>query len=197
MGWGWGWGGGSAANGAKVDAGSSKPHIVFGACPCLTKSRGQSRAFWTLQHGRPLSIREMARLQGLDLAGMTVPVTDPQMGALLGNGFTATVIMRVMSAAITLSEAALPATAPGSSSQDSPNGNGVGEAGRASQNSNESATGDDGPATGGKPGTTTTPPAAAVQPATGGGDTTIPPAVAAPVFAWEWNPDADTPEKLL
>ena len=181
---------GSAVNSAKVDCGSSKPHWVFGASPCLTKSRGQSRAFWSLQHARPFSIRELARLQGLELADMKVPVTDAQMGALLGNGFTATVIMRVMSVAITLAEAAdmaqgdEPATRQPQASQNSQApARGDGAPSTASKNSSVSATGD-GPATGG-------------QPATGGGAPTTLPAAAVPAFRWMWDPDADTPESLL
>ena len=55
-------------------------------------------------HGRPLSIHELCRLQGLNSNEMKITVTKPQMGALLGNGFTCTVVARVMAAAIQAAE---------------------------------------------------------------------------------------------
>ena len=83
-----------------VDLGGSKVQMGWHHAPCLTKTRGQALAFWSMQHNRPLSVRELARLQGLNLDAMKINVSRSQMGGLLGNGFTCTVMARVCAAAI-------------------------------------------------------------------------------------------------
>ena len=74
--------------------------MSWGLAPCLTKTRGQSHAFWSMQHGRPLTVREMCRLQGLNPDWLNVNVSSKQMGGLLGNGFACTVLARIIAAAI-------------------------------------------------------------------------------------------------
>ena len=49
-----------------VDMCASKGHMMEDACPCITKARGGSLAFWSLPHGRALSASELVRLQGVD-----------------------------------------------------------------------------------------------------------------------------------
>ena len=83
-----------------ADLGGSKVQMGWHHAPCLTKTRGGALAFWTIQHNRPLSVRELARLQGLDIDRMNITVSCNQMGGLLGNGFTCTVMARVCAAAI-------------------------------------------------------------------------------------------------
>ena len=83
-----------------ADLGGSKVLMGWHHAPCLTKTRGEALAFWTMQHNRPLSVRELARLQGLNIDTMNITVSCNQMGGLLGNGFTCTVIARVCAAAI-------------------------------------------------------------------------------------------------
>ena len=83
-----------------ADLGGSKVQMGWHHAPCLTKTRGGALAFWTIQHNRPLSVRELARLQGLDIDRMNITVSCHQMGGLLGNGFTCTVLARVCAAAI-------------------------------------------------------------------------------------------------
>ena len=47
-----------------VDLCGSKVQMGWGISPCLIKSRGACFGFWSPQHGRPLSISELCRLQG-------------------------------------------------------------------------------------------------------------------------------------
>ena len=53
----------------------------------------------------------MARLQGLDLKGVNIPVSESLMGGLLGNGWAKTVIERILAAALVAAETAV--CAPG------------------------------------------------------------------------------------
>ena len=87
-----------------ADLGSSKVQVSFGQAPCLTRCRGQSFRLWSLQHARPLSLRELCRLQGLNLDEMVVTVGAKSMAGMLGNGFTCTVLARIVGGAIQAAE---------------------------------------------------------------------------------------------
>ena len=87
-----------------LDVGGTRVQVGHNFSPCVTRRRGAAFAMFSLQHGRPLSIHELCRLQGLNSNEMNIAVTKPQMGALLGNGFTCTVVARVMAAAIQAAE---------------------------------------------------------------------------------------------
>ena len=87
-----------------ADLGGTKVSSIQDIAPCLTKSRGSALAFWSIQHARALTVREMCKLQGLDSDTMNINVTPHQMGALLGNGFACTVMARVIAAAIQAAE---------------------------------------------------------------------------------------------
>lgn len=87
-----------------VDTCGSKTNIGIECSPCITRSRGSQKAFWSLQHGRPLSSNELLRLQGFDPASVWVNVTDNQLGALVGNAFTLTVFKQVLVAALNAAE---------------------------------------------------------------------------------------------
>jgi len=88
-----------------ADLGGSKTSVGWGISPCLTASRGHGMAFWSIQHGRILTVGEMCKLQGLDPARLNMDGLSPnQMGSLLGNGFACTVIARVIAAAIQAAE---------------------------------------------------------------------------------------------
>ena len=50
-----------------ADLGGSKVNLGWGVSPCLTKSREASLAFWSMQHGRHLTVRELCRLQGIEV----------------------------------------------------------------------------------------------------------------------------------
>ena len=83
-----------------VDIGGSKPSWGVGHCPCITATRASSKAFWSLQHGRRLTISEMLRLQGFDPTKVVRVGKDSAMGSRIGNSFTLTVLSRVMDAAL-------------------------------------------------------------------------------------------------
>ena len=83
-----------------VDLAGSKVQVGYGCAPCLTKARGAADAFFSLQHGRFLSLRELCRLQGLNVDLMKLNISRAQIGGMLGNGFTCTIIARVVAAAI-------------------------------------------------------------------------------------------------
>ena len=86
-----------------VDVGGTGVNMAVDHTPCLTKSRGQSRAFFNLQSGTFLSATELFRLQGYtddELMTMNMVVSENKLGALLGNAMTKTVLQRLISAAI-------------------------------------------------------------------------------------------------
>ena len=59
---------------AVVDTQGSKLSMGMETTTTLTRARGYSNAFWSLQHGRPLSVHEMLRLQGFDASVVKVPL---------------------------------------------------------------------------------------------------------------------------
>ena len=87
---------------AVVDTQSCKRNnsLLKGVAPCLTRSRGESFGFWSLQHGQPLTIRAMLALMGIDEADVCVNVPPRSLGALAGNAFPVTLLTRVLRAAI-------------------------------------------------------------------------------------------------
>ena len=89
-----------------VDTGSTTLNFGYNVCPCLTRSRCAGRGYWSMQHGRPLTISELARLQGFDIKTMNINVSEPQMGAMIGNGFSVNVWRRVFNAAVVAAEGA-------------------------------------------------------------------------------------------
>lgn len=87
-----------------VDLAGTKVQVGYHCAPCLTKTRGAADAFFSLQHARFLSLRELCRLQGLNVDHMQLNISRAQIGGMLGNGFTCTVIARVVAAAIQAAE---------------------------------------------------------------------------------------------
>ena len=87
-----------------VDAGGTNLNYGLDECPCLTKSRCQSRLFWSLQHGRFLTIFEMGRLQGFYVSSMRVSISPAAMGSLIGNAFSVPVWRAVFAAAMSSAE---------------------------------------------------------------------------------------------
>ncbi len=86
-----------------VDVGGTSVNMAVDCTPCLTKSRGQTRAFFNLQSGTFLGAAELFRLQGYtdeEMAAMNMVVSENKLGALLGNAMTKTVLQRLLSAAI-------------------------------------------------------------------------------------------------
>ena len=69
--------------------------------PSLSGKSGHRLAFWSLQHGRPLNVRELCKLQGLDINDMIVEgITCNELAAMLGNGWTCTMIARVLASGL-------------------------------------------------------------------------------------------------
>ena len=67
--------------------------LLKGEVPCLTR---RSRP-WIFSHGRYLTTKECARLQGFD-AEMQVCVSDSQFRAMLGNSMSVDVLKRLLGA---------------------------------------------------------------------------------------------------
>ena len=87
-----------------ADLGGTKVQVGHNICHCLTSHRARQNAFFSLQHRRYLTIRELGRLQGMNVDRMKINVSRTQIGAMLGNGFTSTVVARVIAAAIQATE---------------------------------------------------------------------------------------------
>ena len=62
-------------------------HIRIDRCPCITRTRGASKAFYSLKHERFLTLQELMRLQGFRQGRIEAPetVTEHQMGGMVGN----------------------------------------------------------------------------------------------------------------
>ena len=56
-------------------------------CPCITRARGNTRAFWSFSHHRFLHVDELMRLQGFAKGRIqpTEDTTDAMLGAMVGN----------------------------------------------------------------------------------------------------------------
>ena len=72
-------------------------HLLKGECPCLTR---KSRP-WIMSHGRYLTARECARLQGL-CDQMQVCVSDAEFRAMLGNSMSVDVLKARLGALVPL-----------------------------------------------------------------------------------------------
>ena len=83
-----------------VDTNASKPIAMTRWTPTLTRARGRSLSWWSLQHGRKLTISELMRVQGVSPGSVVMNVSPQQMGGLLGNAFTKPVIDRTIHQAI-------------------------------------------------------------------------------------------------
>ena len=135
-----------------ADLGGTNLNVGWGVCPCITKSRGAALAYWSISHGRPLTVNELCRLQGLNPDWLNITVSPHQMGALLGNGYACTVIARVIAAAIQAVECSATGGMPATGGRPAPD--------------NTPATGCK-PATGGMPAGGGNPPARGGNPADG------------------------------
>ena len=82
-----------------ADIGGSKPHVMFGTSPCLTRCRSGSRGYYSIKKQRFLSINDMCRLQGVPakhIAGWRRAVSTRQMGQVIGNAIPTCLIERVL-----------------------------------------------------------------------------------------------------
>ena len=80
-----------------IDCFSSRCNYAIGYTPCLTASRGSQRGFWITwkSHGF-LSVEEMLKLQGFDPAQVVQTISDNQMGKMIGNAFTQTIMEKLL-----------------------------------------------------------------------------------------------------
>ena len=82
-----------------VDLERGELYDGLGKAVHLPKAPG--RRMWSLQHGRFLNLREICRLQGLDIHEMIVQgVSCPDLELMLVNGSTCTMIARVLASGI-------------------------------------------------------------------------------------------------
>ena len=92
-----------------VDICATCPAVCTDALCTITRSRGYSLGYWSLQHGRQLTVPELLRLQGFEPEAMDWKgTTKNQMGAMIGNAFTRTVYARVHNAAVAASRSVSP-----------------------------------------------------------------------------------------
>ena len=82
-----------------IDIGGSTPKIGHGFCPCITKTRAGNMAFYSVKRYRRLSVDDMLKLQGFDprdFAGWQKIVSTRQMGMMVGNAMTLSIMERLM-----------------------------------------------------------------------------------------------------
>ena len=66
-----------------------------GECPCLTR---QTTRIWISLHGRYVTVKECALLQGFDLRRLSIVVSNRQMLAMLGNTMSVDVLKVILGA---------------------------------------------------------------------------------------------------
>ncbi len=91
-----------------VDAQSSQVNYQYNGIPCLTQARGKTLSHWKLQSGTFFSLTELCRLQGLsdqEIGQINLSaVTQNQLGGLLGNSFSKSVVQRILVRALRAAE---------------------------------------------------------------------------------------------
>jgi DNA-cytosine methyltransferase len=82
-----------------ADLGASYRKMMVDICPCLTATRSGDEAYWSVRRHRPLNMNELMLLQGMEpswLEGWEEVVSHRQMGKIVGNAMTITVMQRLM-----------------------------------------------------------------------------------------------------
>ena len=81
-----------------INLGGSSAHYMQNCCPCLTRSRSQSKeGFYASWLGRPLGVPEIIRLQGAPAQRFhDVGISPRQLGAIAGNAIPVDLLSRVM-----------------------------------------------------------------------------------------------------
>ena len=69
------------------------PQVCDGFCPTITASRGGQGGFWVSSLCRFLTVREMGKLQGIDMDSIIIPpsVSEAQLGRMVGNSVSVSV----------------------------------------------------------------------------------------------------------
>ena len=87
-----------------IDGGYMKYTWHIKNCMCITASHAANTSIWSLQHGRPLSTTELAKLQRISgpiLARLDYStMTERQMNERIGNAFTLTVYKNILIAGL-------------------------------------------------------------------------------------------------
>ena len=68
-----------------------------GECPCLTR---HTTRIWISSHGRYVTVKECALLQGFDLRRLSIVVSNRQMLAMLGNSMSVDVLKVILGAVL-------------------------------------------------------------------------------------------------
>ena len=91
-----------------VDAQSSQVNYAYNGIPCLTFRAAKTLSHWKLQSGTFFSLTELCRLQGLsdqEIGQINLSaVTQTQLGGLLGNSFSKSVVQRILVRALRAAE---------------------------------------------------------------------------------------------
>ena len=79
---------------------SCRPHclIRIERCPCITRARAASKAFYSLKHERFLTLGELMGLQGFRPGRLEAPetVTEHQMGGMVGNSQDVVLLSKIL-----------------------------------------------------------------------------------------------------
>ncbi|MBT3784107.1 DNA (cytosine-5-)-methyltransferase, partial [bacterium] len=76
------------------DASDRKLSYIQGISPCITRSR--NKGHWLTKHNRYMSLEEIYRLQGVDIAKFKTVVPRAEQGKLLGNAMSVNVLERLL-----------------------------------------------------------------------------------------------------
>jgi DNA-cytosine methyltransferase len=82
-----------------AELGASYRKMMVDVCPCLTATRSGDEAYWSVRRHRPLNMNELMLLQGMQpswLEGWEEVVSHRQMGKIVGNAMTITVMQRLL-----------------------------------------------------------------------------------------------------
>ncbi len=88
---------------AVADLGAGPKRMSYGIdiCPTLTASRCAALgSYYVTSLQRPLSVLELARLQGVDLARFKHPIAEHHMGRVIGNAMSVTVTAAIFRQAL-------------------------------------------------------------------------------------------------
>ena len=81
--------------------GGTKVDVSTGVCPTITARRASECGYWSLEKERSLTVVDMLRLQGFNeamFAGWEAVISPQQLGVMIGNAMTLTVMERIVAA---------------------------------------------------------------------------------------------------
>ena len=81
-----------------IDTDGGRPSYSLGRVGTITASRAGGLSYWITSRNRRVSLKELLRLQGFDPKRINLEAASPrQIGIILGNAFTVTVVRRLLS----------------------------------------------------------------------------------------------------